>query len=119
MWSHADPVTLFGAEFTARGWSAVRSAFEELAASFSRGRSVDYDVLAAGVSGDLAYLVAVERSVLDGIGGPPPRINLRVTLVFRREGGTWRQVHRHGDPFDSATRQVLPARAAAVGTADR
>ena len=114
MWSHDDPVTLFGAELNGRGWAEVQPAFEWLAASFSGGESVDYEVLAAGVSGDLGYLVAIERSVLSRDGAPPTRIDLRVTLILRREDDAWKVVHRHGDPYDAPTRDVLAARAATV-----
>jgi ketosteroid isomerase-like protein len=51
------------------------------------------------VSGDLAVLVLVERQHAE-VGGLPDRDwSLRVTLVFRREGGEWRLVHRHADAF--------------------
>src|SRR4051794_9428409 len=73
---------------------------------------------AAGVSGDLGYVVAIEHSVSASRGGPPTQIDLRVTIVFRREGDAWRVVHGHGDPYDQSTRDVLAARAdAAVATA--
>jgi ketosteroid isomerase-like protein len=34
------------------------------------------------------------------MGGLPDQDwSLRVTLVFRRDGSEWRQVHRHADPL--------------------
>ena len=58
LWSHTEPVTLFGAEMTRRG-------------------------------------------------NPPTRYALRVTTLFRQEGGTWKVVHRHGDGYDGS--YALPA----------
>ncbi len=107
LWSHTDPVTLFGAEMTRRGWTQLEPAFERLAASFSGSRSCEYEVLAAGVSGDLGYVVAIEHSVAARHGNPPTGYALRVTTLFRREGGEWKVVHRHGDRYSEAN--ALPA----------
>jgi ketosteroid isomerase-like protein len=98
MWSHDEPLTLFGAATTTRGWPAVSAVFDQLAATFSDCTAYDCEVVAAGVSGDLAYLVAIERATLSMGGGPPQSITLRVTSVFRREVDEWKVVHRHGDP---------------------
>lgn len=106
LWSHEEPVTVFGALFTSSGWPAVRPAFDRLAASFSGGTGCEYEVLAAGASGDLGYVVAIERTVVDGPGAEPDRWAIRVTAVFRREHGAWRQVHRHGDPYDDGSQQL-------------
>jgi hypothetical protein len=46
----------------------------------------------------------------EGLGSDPETFTLRVTTIFRREQGEWRVVHRHGDPFDAATREVLSRR---------
>jgi ketosteroid isomerase-like protein len=54
-------------------------------------------VIAAGVSGDLAYIVGYEHSVVSRDGGPVQPYTLRTTHVYRREEGDWRIVHRHGD----------------------
>jgi ketosteroid isomerase-like protein len=113
LWSHNEPVTLFGAELTSRGWAQVESAFHRLAASFSGGQSCEYEVLAAAASGDLGYVVAIERSVAASGAGEPVTYALRVTTVFRREGGDWKVVHRHGDPYDESARNALARRAAA------
>ena len=119
LWSHEDPVTLFGAELTRRGWSELRPAFEWLADSFSGGTSVDYDVLAAGVSGDLGYVVAIERSVAASGDAAPRTYALRVTTVFRRETDGWKIVHRHGDPYDREARDALADRIGEVGAPER
>jgi ketosteroid isomerase-like protein len=99
MWSHADPLTLFGAATTVQGWAEIRPVFEWLGESFSDFQSYRVEVLAAGVSGDLAYLVALEHVTTSMGGGPPQPYTLRATTVFRRENGQWLAVHRHGDPL--------------------
>jgi len=112
LWSHADPVTLFGAEASASGWVEIEPIFNHLAQSFSDGQSCTYEVLGAGVSGDLAYVAAIERSVAGtrGVDPGPEIFTLRVTTVFRREQGEWKVVHRHGDPLDAASREALALR---------
>ena len=102
LWSRTEPVTLFGAEMTRRGWDQLEPAFQELAASFSGSGSCEYEVLAAEASGDLGYVVAIEHSVASRRGSPLTRYALRVTTLFRREGGVWRVVHRHGDGYDAS-----------------
>jgi ketosteroid isomerase-like protein len=97
-WSHDNPVTVFGAVRNVQGWDDIAPAFEWLASSFSDCRSHDRDVIAAGASGDLAYLVSVEHTTCSIGGGPVEPYSLRVTLVFRREDGQWKVVHRHADP---------------------
>lgn len=109
LWSHDDPVTLFGALLTKRGWAELGPAFEFLASRFSRCASYQLEVLAAGASGDLAYIVANEHTTASVSGEPPEAYALRVTLVFRREHGDWRQIHRHADPMpgsEAARRQL-------------
>ena len=110
LWSHDDPVTLFGAELSGRGWGEIEPTFDRLAASFSGSQSCDYEVLGAGVSGDLGYVAAIERSVAASLGGEPHPYALRVTTVFRREDGVWKVVHRHGDPFNDSARKLLDVR---------
>jgi ketosteroid isomerase-like protein len=102
-------VTLFGALLTQSGWAELGPAFAFLASRFSNFESHEIEVLAAGASVDLAYLVANEHTTVSVGGGPPEAYALRVTSVFRREDGAWKQAHRHADPkpdSDSARRQV-------------
>jgi ketosteroid isomerase-like protein len=110
LWSHQDPVTLFGAEASARGWEEVEPIFDRLADSFSDGQSCIYEVVGAGVSGDPAYVAAIERSVAGTLGSHPQTFTLWVTTIFRREQGEWKIVHRHGDPLDAASREALAHR---------
>ena len=99
MWSHNDPVTLLGAAVSNTGWRDIRATFEWLGARFSNCESFEIEVLAAGASGDLAYLVAIERTTASIGSEPPVPYSLRVTTVFRREDGEWKVVHRHADPL--------------------
>lgn len=98
LWSTTDPVTLYGAVMMATGWPEIEATFNRLASRFSDCTSFDIEVVAAGVSGDLAYLVAVEHTTAAIGGDPPAPYSLRVTTIFRREAGTWKVVHRHADP---------------------
>lgn len=95
-WSQTPPVSLFGAWFEADGPAGVREVFRELARGFSQATSSEIELIAAEVSGDLAYTVhrEITSTVVDGA---PRDYILRVTQVYRREDGTWKVVHRHGD----------------------
>ena len=98
MWSTRDPVTLLGAFGVAKsGWEEVSETFRWVASRFSSCRVYSFDLIAAGVSGDLAYTVGYEHSEVSRDGGPVEPNTLRVTHVYRRENGEWKIVHRHGD----------------------
>jgi ketosteroid isomerase-like protein len=102
LWSHESPVTVLGAfGVAASGWEEVDKLFEWVASQFSHGESFRLEVIAAGVSGDMAYTVGYEHSrVSRGDGAVKPN-RLRVTHVYRRENGEWKIVHRHGDGLES------------------
>jgi ketosteroid isomerase-like protein len=99
LWSRRDPVTLFGAWMSASGWDQIAEVFDRLTETFRGSRGIEYEVIAADCSGDLGYVVALERSsvVLDG---GPRDYTLRVTTILRREDGAWKVVHRHGDELE-------------------
>lgn len=97
LWSRTDPVTLFGAAKTTIGADEVIPFFDVLATRFSNCTSFSYEVTAAGVSGDLAYVAGIEHTTASVAGADPLPYTLRVTTIFRREGGDWKIVHRHGD----------------------
>jgi ketosteroid isomerase-like protein len=94
-----DPVTLFPAsQPSQKGWAAVSQAIRRVASAYSSSNAVEFEVVAAGLSGDLAYLVGYERAASSIEGGAAEDLGLRVTQVYRRESGEWRLVHRHADP---------------------
>jgi len=115
MWSHNEPVTVFGAAASVSGWTEIGPLFERLGSSFSNCTAYDNEVVAAGASGDLAYIVAFEHTTASLNGEPPEPYVLRVTTVFRREDGEWKVVHRHADPA-SATATARARRLASTLT---
>ena len=112
LWTRADPVTLLGAKLTATGWDEIEPSFREVASWFSGAESYEFEVIAAGASGDLAYTVGYERNAVIASGERREYV-LRATHVYRREGGHWRIVHRHADPVPDAGYEGAPA----IGTA--
>ena len=102
LWSHDDPVTVLGAfGVAANGWPECSEVFDWLGEIFTDAESFELEIIAAGVSGDLAYTVGFETSVVSREGGPMKQNKLRVTHVYRRENGEWRIVHRHGDGLEA------------------
>jgi ketosteroid isomerase-like protein len=80
------------------GFDGSDEAVDWTARTFRAGTAA-VEVFRTYASGDLAVLVAVERQHGDVGPLPPQEWSMRVTLVFRREGDTWRLVHRHADPL--------------------
>jgi ketosteroid isomerase-like protein len=111
LWSRTDPVTLFGAAMMTTGWPSIEATFDWLASRFADCTAYEIEVVAAGASGDLAYLVAIEHTTASLGGEPPVAYALRVTTIFRREAGAWKVVHRHADalPDSASTRDRLVA----------
>jgi ketosteroid isomerase-like protein len=102
LWSRNDPVTLFGALQIKTGWHEIAPIFEMLASRFSNCEAFEYEVLAAGASGDLGYIAGIEHTTAAVGDAAPQAYALRVTTVFRREDGVWRVVHRHADPIPNS-----------------
>ena len=96
IWSEREPVTLFGAWLNAYDPTGVRDVFQKLAEAFSHAGSSDIELIAAGASGDMAY-TAHREITSTTVNGEARHYVLRVTQVYRREDGTWKVVHRHGD----------------------
>ena len=109
MWSTQDPVTVFGALKSVSGWDEVSQAFRWIGSRFSNCTAYRFELVAAGVSSDLAYTVGFEHSSVSIDGVPIEPYTLRVTHVYRRENGEWKIVHRHADHVPSE--QSPPAEA--------
>jgi hypothetical protein len=96
-----DPVSIFGG-FGGLGEAGTASVHQRylLAATAFRpsGANVSFDYLVKDVQDRLAYTVAIERSnvLYAGQTERRPQI-LRVTMLFRRDHGAWKIVHRHAD----------------------
>ena len=111
-WSQADDVTIFG------GWGAYEHGWEQVeprldwAAARWRSGHTDFDLIAVGMSGDLAYTIWIEKgdARLEGLDEFRP-IALRVTHLYRREDDIWKIIHRHADALIDkiATTAVLQA----------
>jgi ketosteroid isomerase-like protein len=100
MYSEGEDVTLanpFGG--VARGRAEVEQRLDGAAANYRDGEIVGYETITKSVTSELAYLVELEtyQAKVGGSDELSP-LGLRVTTVFRPEGGTWKVVHRHADP---------------------
>lgn len=99
LWSHADDVTLSGGLGGAieKGWTAVSRRLDWVGTQFSAGTH-RIDRLVANVSGDLGYVIQAEhlKYRVPGQAADSTR-DYRVTMIFRREAGKWRMVHRQAD----------------------
>ena len=96
IWSRTEPVSVFGAWRDAVGVEAVEDLFAALEASFSAWTSFELELLGYDVVGDLAYTLGLEHTSAS-VEGRPRSYTLRVTQVYRREGGEWKVAHRHAD----------------------
>jgi ketosteroid isomerase-like protein len=101
MAAESDPVSIFGGfgGLGEAGVSTVNKRYLLAATAFRPNDArVDCEYLIRDVRGDLAYTVAIERSEVLYAGRTEPHQQiLRVTMIFRRENGGWRIVHRHAD----------------------
>jgi len=98
LWSHADDVTLsggLGGEIE-KGWPAVGKRLDWVGTQFANG-TTRIERIVAHASG-VGYLVQAEhlRYRMPATGAETTR-DYRVTMVFKREAGGWRIVHRQAD----------------------
>ena len=107
IWSSNDPVTVLGAWTSGSGFQEVGEIFRQLERTFSDCTSYSHDVIAADVSGDMAYTVGYEHTSAS-VNGEPRQYSLRVTQVYRRENGEWKVAHRHADTLPPSEKPFGP-----------
>ena len=98
--SHSDAISQCGFwGGVESGWAEVGERWDWVAAQFVPGPGVvTSDTAFLTVSGDMAYGVFIERWWGQFAGRTEPiELMIRATLIFRREDGIWKAVHRHGD----------------------
>ena len=86
----SDPVR--GRGMSRSGWDEVSQTFHWLASRFSNCTAQRFDLVAAGISGDLAYTVGVEHTAHSRDGVPEEPYTLWVTHIYRREDSEWKIV---------------------------
>jgi ketosteroid isomerase-like protein len=104
MFSHREDVSLANPLGpAAHGWEQVAATMERAASHLRDGEITGFENVAKYVTPELAYTVWVERAKAK-VGGREDLapIDLRVTMIFRPEEGTWKVVHRHADSITTA-----------------
>ena len=83
-----------------RGPAEVGRVAADAAAQLRDGSPPRFEEISRYSTSDLGYVVHIERTQARVAGSENlGQIALRVTMIFRREGDTWKVVHRHADPI--------------------
>ncbi len=85
------------------GRQQVVEGLERAASFFKDGEATGFQTIAKHVTSNLASIIEVEdyRAKAGGRQDIIP-ISIRVTSLFRPEGGVWMVIHRHADPLVKA-----------------
>jgi ketosteroid isomerase-like protein len=102
--SRRDDVTLANPLGPPRiGPADVDAAIAEAAATLRDGVVRGCEEVSRYSTADLGYVVQIERTEARLPGSEDiASLALRVTMIFRREGDTWKVAHRHADPITTA-----------------
>ena len=104
LFSHREDVTLANPIAPpARGWDEVAQTMERAASNLREGEITSFETVARRDTSEFAYVVWVERN-RGKVGERDELVSfpLRVTMIFRPEGDTWKIVHRHADTVTAA-----------------
>lgn len=97
----AEATSFYGWGGYELGWENVSKRWDWAGQQF-QGGSVVYENVATVVTPDMFYLADIETFTnqrMAGVEGLTGWTN-RVTHIFRREGGNWRLLHRHGNRLE-------------------
>src|SRR5918998_1013985 len=101
LWSHKEDVSLanpYGPPV--RGWDEVAKTTEHAASLRRDGQFLGYEIVSKYATSELAYVVQIERAKAKiGASDEIAPYAVRSTMIFRREEGEWKVVHRHADPI--------------------
>lgn len=98
--ARSGDASFFGPDGTRElGGERVATRYVRDAAAFASGET-DFEILQIGASDGLAYWVGFQHASVRFRGKDEPvSMKLRITELFQRQGGEWKMVHRHADPF--------------------
>jgi NAD(P)H-dependent FMN reductase/ketosteroid isomerase-like protein len=86
-----------------QGAQEVTARYDRDVKSFAEGGETQLEVLQSASSGDVAFWTGFQiAKVKMGDASEPVSMKLRITELFRREGGEWKMVHRHADAMAEA-----------------
>jgi SnoaL-like domain len=98
LWSHSDEVSLCGGfGGMESGWDNVGARLDWASSQISEGTRSSEEIRST-VGADFAYIVQTEQIRFRVPGrAEQSTVDFRVTMVFRRDFGEWRIIHRHAD----------------------
>jgi ketosteroid isomerase-like protein len=96
LWSDADDVSLMGGVGGHHVGLKQVSELLTAAAKTLNYETWDAENLVTYFGGTLGFTVELEH-LTRHVDGKLEEMSLRATSVYRREGGVWKVIHRHGD----------------------
>ena len=95
LWSRRDDVTIFGGfgGVEEKGWKSVEPRLDWASKKMPAGSTYTFENISSYVGADTGYLLQAEHYQ----PAKGKAIDLRVTILFRKEADGWKIVHRHAD----------------------
>lgn len=85
--------------YSSRGNSYTEAEWMQIGSFFRNGRDSTFEPVQVCAGSDVIVVAAIEYSNVEVGGLPAQPWNLRVTMVFRKQGNQWLLAHRHADPL--------------------